>query len=281
MIYAALVVLGLCLGSFVNALVWRLHEQDVIKRRKINPSLRDKLRKLSISRGRSMCPKCKHELAAIDLVPLLSWLLLGGKCRYCHKPISWQYPLVEFLTAGLFLFSFCFWPVKISGQETAVFILWLFILVLLIGLAVYDIHWRLLPNKLVYPLVVLAFVNLIVTVIANTNQTGSVVGAAGWGLLIIGGLFYLIFQLSNGKWIGGGDVKLGAVLGIIVGGPLSSVLLLFLSSVGGTIYALPLIATGKAQRKTHIPFGPFLILAAIITRLFGQSIINWYKGLYF
>jgi prepilin signal peptidase PulO-like enzyme (type II secretory pathway) len=280
MIYAALVVLGLCLGSFVNALVWRLHEQDAIKRRKITPSLRDKLSKLSISHGRSMCPKCGHELAVIDLVPLLSWLLLGGKCRYCHKPISWQYPLVELLTVGLFLFSFCFWPVKISGQEIIVFILWLFILVLLIGLAIYDIRWRLLPNKLVYPLAVLAIVNLTVTVVVNSSPASSVVEAAGWGLLVIGGLFYLLFQLSNGKWIGGGDVKLGAVLGIIVGGPLSSVLLLFLSSVGGTLYALPLIVTGKAQRKTHIPFGPFLILAAIITRLFGQSIINWYKGLY-
>jgi prepilin signal peptidase PulO-like enzyme (type II secretory pathway) len=214
-------------------------------------------------------------------VPLLIWLLLGGKCRYCHKPISWQYPLVELLTAGLFIFSYCFWPVKISGQEITVFLLWLGIMVVLMALAIYDIRWRLLPNILVYPLIVLALASLLVTVIANIDPAISTLEAAGWGMLIIGGGFYILFQLSKGEWIGGGDVKLGAILGIIVGGPLSSILLLFLASVSGTIYTLPFIVTGEAQRKTRIPFGPFLILAAIITRLFGQSLISWYKRLYF
>src|SRR5690606_6942893 len=99
MIIAVLALLGLCLGSFVNALVFRVHAQSKLKsgsKKKIGKRDVD----LSVSRGRSVCIHCGHELAAKDLIPLLSWLLLRGKCRYCHRPISWQYPLVE-LTASL------------------------------------------------------------------------------------------------------------------------------------------------------------------------------------
>jgi len=104
MIVVVLVVLGLCLGSFVNALVWRIHEQDRLTGKKKKPH-KKQLDRLSILHGRSMCPDCHHELKPKDLVPLFSWLSLHGKCRYCHKPISWQYPVVELLTAGLFVFS--------------------------------------------------------------------------------------------------------------------------------------------------------------------------------
>src|SRR4051812_13278636 len=100
MIIAVLIVFGLCLGSFVNALVWRVHEQEAAKK----PN-----KKLSVLNGRSMCPHCEHELAAKDLIPVLSWLSLGGKCRYCHKPISKQYPLVELLTALLVVGSYIWW----------------------------------------------------------------------------------------------------------------------------------------------------------------------------
>ena len=93
--------LGLCAGSFVNALVWRLHEQKRSKKA-------DK--KLSILNGRSMCVHCRHELTWYDLIPLFSWLLLRGKCRYCKKPISWQYPIVELATAAVFVLSYIFWP---------------------------------------------------------------------------------------------------------------------------------------------------------------------------
>src|SRR5665213_2769212 len=97
MIIALLALLGLVFGSFVNALVWRLHEQEVLLEKRKKPS-KKQLEKLSILNGRSMCPHCKHELAIKDLVPLFSWIALKGKCRYCGKPISWQYPVVELLT---------------------------------------------------------------------------------------------------------------------------------------------------------------------------------------
>src|SRR5580700_9634934 len=118
MIIVVLAVLGLCLGSFVNALVWRLHEQSNPKQKTKNKKQKAKqlsANELSILRGRSMCPDCHHQLAAKDLVPVISWLDLRGKCRYCHRPISIQYPLVELATAGLFVFSYFFWPLAFNG----------------------------------------------------------------------------------------------------------------------------------------------------------------------
>ena len=94
-------ILGLCFGSFINAFVFRLHEKTNKQYSNIN---------LSIVNGRSICPNCKHELIPLDLVPIVSWLLLKGKCRYCSKSISAQYPLVEFTTALLFLCSYIYWP---------------------------------------------------------------------------------------------------------------------------------------------------------------------------
>ena len=120
MIIAVLVIFGLCFGSFVNALGWRLHKQ--LNAKKPNPDL-------SILKGRSMCPHCGHTLSAVDLLPVVSWLSLGGKCRFCRKPISWQYPVVEMVTAVLFLVSYIYWPFTLNGVESIVFGSWLVMLV--------------------------------------------------------------------------------------------------------------------------------------------------------
>ena len=96
-----------------------------------------------------------------------------------------------------------------------------------------------------------------------------------WGVLIASGIFYVIFQLSGGQWIGGGDVKLGFVLGVLLGGPLMSMLMLFVASCLGTIAGLPMLLGGK--RQAHIAFGPFLLLGTIIVQLFGAGLIHWYK----
>jgi leader peptidase (prepilin peptidase)/N-methyltransferase len=275
MVIILLTVLGLCLGSFVNALVWRVHEQA--KQGAGQRAGGDKGKEdLSILRGRSMCPNCHHGLAAKDLVPVLSWLSLRGKCRYCGASISWQYPLVELLTTSLFIFSYSFWPLVFNDKGTTLFVFWLIFLVGLIALAVYDLRWYLLPNKIMYPLFVLAALQVIVATLifhGNFEQLRSAI----FGLAIGGGIFYAIFQISGGKWIGGGDVKLGALLGLVIGGPTSSLLLIFLASGLGSLAAIPILLTGKAGRSTRIPFGPFLIMAVIVTYLFGASLIGWYK----
>src|SRR5579862_3972601 len=148
LIITLLAVAGLAAGSFVNALVWRLHENTKPKAKKHSS-------KLSIVNGRSICPSCRHKLAWYDLIPIFSWLALKGECRYCQKPISLQYPLVE-LTGGLvFAGSYAFWP-QIVHQNGQWLLLaaWLAASVGLLALAVYDLRWMLLPNRIIYPTLV-------------------------------------------------------------------------------------------------------------------------------
>lgn len=274
MIVLILVILGLCAGSFVNALVWRLHEQErLTDHKKANKKL---LQRLSISRGRSMCPHCHHELAGKDLVPLFSWVVLKGKCRYCHKSISAQYPLVELACAGLFVASYVGWPAAIEGEQVTLFTIWLVLLTGLLALLVYDLRWLLLPNRIMYPLGGIALIYAFSGVLAADRPHHALLNVF-FAVAIGGGIFYLLFQVSQGKWIGGGDVKLGWLLGLLVGSPAKAFLLLFLASFLGSLVSLPLLATGRLKRTSTIPFGPFLITAAIITVLFGTTILNWYR----
>lgn len=221
-----------------------------------------------------MCVHCGHQLKAADLLPIVSWLGLRGKCRYCRKSIPWQYPLVELVTPLLFVVSYLFWPETLTGLETAAFVLWLAALVGFVALVVYDIRWMLLPNKIVFPLYGIAALFVLARILHENSLEPLL--SASIGVLIGGGLFYLLFQLSSGKWIGGGDVKLGFLLGALVGGPLQAMLMLFIASVLGSVFGGSLIASKKATRKTRIPFGPFLIVGAIVVMLFGQQISGWY-----
>lgn len=273
MIIALLLVLGLALGSFVNALVWRMHEQSVVEAKKVK-NKKERLAKLSILRGRSMCPQCQHELAPKDLVPLLSWLWLRGKCRYCGKPIAWQYPVVEMCTAVLFVLSYTFWPMVLHGLGLLQFCFWLLFIVGFMALAVYDLRWYLLPDRIVFPLIGLAVTQLIVAFVffGGGWQT---LWSSFWGVVITSGVFFVLYQLSDGTWIGGGDVKLAIALGILVGGPMRGLLLLFFASALGTLASLPLVAAGKAGKETLIPFGPFLLLATGIVQLFGAHLTDW------
>lgn len=276
MIIIVLIVLGLCFGSFVNALVWRIHEQESRNRTKVSKAYHDRL---SISKGRSMCPSCHHELAAKDLLPVLSWLSLRGKCRYCQKAISIQYPLVELLTAGLFVISYIYWPLALSPEPfNIIFGLWLILLIGLMALLIYDLRWMILPNRIVYPVAAVAAAMSVIVITISANPLAAIANVIS-AMLVGGGVFYILFQVSAGKWIGGGDVRLGFVLGLIVGTPARSVLVIFLASVLGCLAALPLVITKKLKSTSLIPFGPFLIVAAIIVELFGAAILHWYRNL--
>ncbi len=276
MIIVVLAIFGVIFGSFVNALVWRLHEQEGLVGKKSEAA--QKLRsELSISKGRSMCPHCHHTLAAKDLVPLLSWISLWGKCRYCHKPISWQYPLVEALTGVLFIVSYISWPLAFQGVGLFQFVLWLAFLVAFVALAVYDLHWFLLPDKMVLPVTVLAVIQTVT--VAIWLHSFAALWEPAVGAAIIFGLFWLLYQISGGKWIGGGDVKLALALGLLAGTPLRAFLVIFFASLLGTIVSIPLLTRGKQGLKLHIPFGPYLLVATMIVQLYGTHIVNWYQNL--
>jgi prepilin signal peptidase PulO-like enzyme (type II secretory pathway) len=281
MIVAMLIFAGLALGSFVNALVWRLHAQDrITDKKKQSKADKARLKRLSITKGRSMCMACGHELASKDLIPIVSWLWLRGKCRYCGARIP-DTPVSEVVVPVLLVVSYLWWPWSlVSNLNWLLFGLWAICIVSFVALALYDLRWYLLPNRIVFPLigVALAF-RLLVGLQADTGQL-SLWLCGVWGAALLAGLFYLLFIISNEQWIGGGDVKLAVALGLLAGGPLATLLLLFLASTTGTLAAVPLLLQGKSIRHMRIPFGPFLILATILTVLFSQSVIDWYIGLF-
>ncbi len=282
---------GLCFGSFVNALVWRLHmQQTPVKKpsrsRSINGRLSASIRlvlkyhsrsRYSILWGRSMCPNCRHELAPTDLVPVVSWVLLHGKCRYCSQPISWQYPAVELLLPVLFVLSYVWWPLGFSAGSTFSFGLWLIFLTAFVALGIYDLRWFILPDRIVYPLVGLALLEIIIRATAFGGGWRLVI-MAFWGVFFLAGLFGAFYVISRGAWIGFGDVKLAVVLGLLVGGPLMALLLVFLASVFGSILAVPLLIKGWAKPTTQIPFGPFLLVATVVVVMFGNHISDWYSS---
>lgn len=272
MIIIAIFVLGVVLGSFVNALVWRLHEQARHKKPSA-PFAKD----LSIVKGRSMCPRCHHTLAAYDLVPVFSWLWLRGNCRYCHKPISPQYPAVELLTGLLFTLSYVAWPLSFDAVGVVRFGFFVVFTVFFVALALYDIKWFLLPNKLVFPLIGLAGVQIVLLSIWQRSFGDfwqPVAGAA-----IVYGLFWGLYRVSKGEWIGGGDVKLVIALGLIAGSPVHALLVVFTASLLGTLASFPLLLKGRKGMKQHIPFGPYLLAGCFLVVLFAMSALSWYLRL--
>ncbi len=288
MIIVALAVFGIIFGSFINAWVWRLRKQDELahavdsKKEKKSKASAKKLaaekEKYSILRGRSMCPHCEHVLAAKDLVPLFSWLSLGGKCRYCRAPISWQYPVVELVTGLVFALSYVFWPYGFDAVGIALFAAWLVFVIGFMVLTVYDIRWQELPDEIVWPLNALALLQVLLSIHAKD------IGILWGGLMAVGviaGLFWILFEVSKGRWIGFGDVKLGIALGLLAGGPLKALLVLFAASLLGTLVSLPTIIKRHKNLSFQVPFGPFLIAGLAIVYFWGDQIIEWYTKLFF
>lgn len=272
--------LGLCFGSFVNALVWRLYQQSKTKNRK---SKTGKLQSsnYSILKGRSMCPSCKHVLAWYDLIPVLSWLGLGGRCRYCKKPISWQYPVVELAMAVVFVFSYIWWPGGLHHTgDWVLFVTWLAVSVGLLALLVYDARFMILPNRIIYPVFMIAAVGRLIYIIGFAPHKWHDFLFWMASVAVASGIFWVLFVVSNGKWIGFGDVRLGLITGTVLADPAKSFLMIFLGSILGTLFILPALALGKKKLTSKLPYGPFLITATFITVLFGSNILHWYKQLF-
>lgn len=285
-IFIGLIGFGMIFGSFANALVWRIYGQEELKekieelrqkkvskgRDKKIADLKAELETLSMSKGRSMCSHCRHPLAPQDLIPLFSWLSLGGKCRYCKQKIQ-DPPLLEAGLPVAFVLSYIFWPLAWSGYGIVAFGFWLVFLVAFAALTLYDIRWFILPDRIVWPLVGLALIQVGVHAFVYDGGVDTLV-TAFWGVVIDSGLFYVLYRVSNGEWIGGGDVKLGIVLGLLVGGPLPALMLIFIASLAGTFASLPSLLNRTMQRNSVIPFGPFLILGAVVMVLFGQNLTD-------
>ena len=258
-LYFFIFILGLCLGSFLNCFIYRLHERQTVL-------------------GRSYCPHCKHLIAWYDNIPLISFMLLKGECRHCKRQISWQYPLVELVTAVLFIVVWQKYQVNIDiTNVTGYWLLvtgcskvirdWLFVCILIV-VFIYDLRWQLILDKVTAPAIIVAFgLNLWL----GMNWL-NLLAAAGIG----GGFFLAQYLISRGRWIGGGDIRLGVLMGLMLGWP-QIFAALILAYVSGAVVGVGLLLTRKKQPSSRLPFGTFLSAATIAAMFWGEEIMSWWE----
>jgi leader peptidase (prepilin peptidase)/N-methyltransferase len=253
MLTALTALLGLFVGSFLNVVIHRVPRDE------------------SVVRPRSRCPGCGTQLAEYDNIPIVSWLILRGRCRTCREPISIRYPVVEALTATVFgLLAWHFGWVWVLPA-------FLYLGGVGIALAAIDIDTQRLPDVLVKPSYAVAAVLL----------GGATALDRDWHALervALGGLalwaFYLLLLLVYPRGMGWGDVKLAGVLGMYLGWLGWGALVVggFLGFLLGGLIGVSLMVAGRAGRKTKIPYGPYMILGTFLAVFYGQSLADWYRG---
>lgn len=254
-----LFIIGAACGSFALVLADRMHS----KRNWVS--------------GRSACEQCKHVLQPLDLIPIISWLALRGRCRYCRKKVGISYPLTELFTASVFALSYVYAPYDLDSPSTmGMFVTWLFAVILMTALLVYDLRWKLLPTKVIQPLIVLGALHVGLQYALYDGSLLRYVASVIASVAVGAGMFALLWAVSNGRWIGDGDIRFGVVIGLFLADPLLSWLSIFIASVLGLVFALSLLKNAKKKSKLQIPFGPFLISGLIITYLFGRLLVDWY-----
>jgi len=285
--YIGLIVLGLAMGSFAGATVWRLRARQLVQDKAAKEEYDEKeykkllpLTKHTGTKDRSRCLECGHKLAWYDLLPLLSWLSTRGKCRYCRHSIGRFEPLIELGVAVFFVLSYIFWPGGVGPDliSNIQFGLWLVSGVMLAILFVYDLKWFLLPNAVVFPFIALAVVIAVLTIFSSLDPVAALVNVGG-SVFVLSGIYLGLYLLSKGAWIGFGDVKLGLGLGLILADWQLAFVALFAANLIGCIIVIPGLLTKRLTRTTPVPFGPMLIAGFVIANLFGFLIIDWYSGL--
>ena len=282
-IYAALVLFGLVLGSFAGATVWRLRARQLEADKKAGEPVDHKeyaqLKKLAhqkVSTDRSRCLHCSYELRWYDLIPLVSWLTLRGRCRECRKPIGLMEPLIELGTALFFVLSYLLWPVALTSTLPITgFVLWLIAGVGLAIMFAYDTKWFLLPDKINFAVIGIGLVSAILTIIAAPNAVDAIFSVIG-SVAALSGIYFVLYLVSKGQWIGFGDIKLGLGLGLMLADWRLAVIALFLANLIGCLIVIPLMVLGKLKRNAHVPFGPLLIAGAIIAKFVGIAFIDFY-----
>lgn len=254
MLEALAALLGLLVGSFLNVVIYRVPRGE------------------SVVRPRSRCPGCGYELSWYDNVPVLSWLLLRGRCRRCQAPISARYPLVEALTAVVF--GLLAWKFGATWQLPA----FLYLGAVGVALAFIDLDTKRLPDVLTLPSYVVGGALLLLPAVADGSWSAYLRAWLG-ALALFGFYFLLAFIYPAG--MGFGDVKLAGVLGLYLAWLGWGVLVVggFLGFLLGGLIGGALMIVRRAGRKSKIPFGPFMILGAFLALWIGQPIADWYAGI--
>lgn len=239
-------ILGTIIGSFINVVIYRVPRGN------------------SVVYPPSACGACAAQLNWRDLIPVLSYIILRGRCRSCGSSISWQYPLVE-LIGGLGLLALYYrFGLGFEGLAAAV------LFFLLLAVIFIDLDFLIIPNRIV-------LIGLLLGVPLTLAQSTQVFVSGLLGLLVGGGLLLLTAVVSRGG-MGGGDIKLATVIGLYVGWP-QILLVLFLSFLLGSIVGLALVVRGRKKMKEAVPFGPFLAVASYLVLLWGPEIIAWYRSI--
>lgn len=282
-IYLGLVLVGLCLGSFAGAMVWRLRARQLIEDKaageQVNNAELARLKKLTQKdalHDHSQCLHCSYTLRWYDLIPLFSWLSLGGKCRNCHHKIGRMEPLIELSVAAFFVLSYTFWPYPLTGAiEIARLGIWLVAGVSLAILFVYDLKWFLLPDRTNFTLIGLGALSSVIAIIEAKDHVAafvSIVTAA----VILSGLYFVLYLISKGRWIGFGDIKLGLGLALLLADWRLAFIALFAANLIGCLIVIPGMVRGNLNRDSHISFGPLLILGTVVAELVGLYLIDTY-----
>ena len=246
MIYVAIFIIGLMFGSFASLVIYRLHKKEK-----------------GIWLGRSRCPKCRHKLGVKDLIPIISIFSSKFECRYCKQPISIVYLFLELIMGGMFVLT-----ALLVGSCKPILIFYLLVVFAFVVLAFYDFLHKEIPDEIVLPAFVVSFLVLWL------NGTYPITNLAiGVGIPVV--FFGILFFGSKGKWLGGGDIRIGAFMGALLGWPFI-LLGLFLGYLTGAVFSLIGLLSKRLTRKSQIPFAPFLLIGTYITMFWGQSIVNWY-----
>jgi leader peptidase (prepilin peptidase)/N-methyltransferase len=245
---------GLAFGSFMGVVVHRVPLKE------------------SIVAPRSRCPNCGHQLSAADNIPVFSWLILRGRCRYCHVPISPRYPMGEALIAALWALA----VVRLDAHpwDLLAFLPFLWVLV---ALSLIDLETKLLPNRIVYPSVVVGIALLAITAALGPGLDAWIRALGG---MVAGAGAFFVIALISPAGMGMGDVKLAGLIGLYLGYLSWGRVFLgfFLSFLIGAVVGIALMIAGKAGRKTQVPFGPFMALGAILATLYGRPLLDLWQG---
>lgn len=262
-------IFGSAIGSFLGVVIDRLGSKE------------------SIWKGRSHCDHCRHRLQPLDLIPIVSFFLLGRKCRYCHTKLSWFYVLIEFLTGFVYVLAFLIIPnsttqLLFQAHYQLLLLYYLIVISALLVIFFADIRYGIIPFKAVVIAILTTFIWYALFPFLSFSQSDaqilglhmsvlSIVGSA----LGAGGFFFLLFIVTKGRGMGFGDVIYAFLMGFILGFP-KIFLGLYLAFVTGAIVSLLLVVLKKKKfRGGTIPFGPFLVFGTIVSLLFGSNFLSF------
>ncbi len=255
-------VFGTVIGSFLNVLIYRLPIG------------------MDFKKGNSICTTCKHKLNWKDLFPLFSWIFLGGKCRYCKTKISPRYPIVEALNgvAYVLVYLFLCGGNGIDGLLSLKLVGYMIMMSALIVVSWVDFEHQIIPDSM-WIAIFVGGLFIVGDALINGTFTKEWIISKIIGLFAVSGLFFLVALVTGGRAMGGGDIKLMAAVGFVLGWK-AVLIALFMSALLGVLFSIGRKLVSKKEMKGVIPFGPFLAMASVISAFVGEMIFDAYLGLF-